>query len=85
MKALNDNQIFLLENINGERSSLNKLLNHLCDKHDKPLSTLKLNARILKDLELIEYGSRRDPKPVELTASGEVIRTIINSEENGMS
>ncbi|MFO8110087.1 MAG: hypothetical protein R6U17_06185 [Thermoplasmata archaeon] len=85
LKALNDNQIFLLDHINGERKSLNSLLNYLCDKHDKPMSTLKLNARILKNLELIDYGSKNNPRPVELTNGGEFIRTIIRCKDDEVS
>ncbi len=77
LRALNRNQRFLLENINGDKRSLNELLNHLCDLHRIPVSTLKLNARILKDLYLIDYGCKYDPLPVTLTSYGEMIRDII--------
>ncbi len=77
LRALNDNQRFLLEHINGDKKSLNKLLNHLSDRYEKPVSTLKLNARILKDLYLIDYGCRDDPVPVTLTSYGKMIRDII--------
>ncbi len=80
LRALNDNQRFLLEHINGDKRSLNKLLNHLCDRYDIPVSTLKLNARILKDLYLIDYGCRDDPVPVTLTSYGKMIRDIIKKD-----
>ncbi|MFW6305633.1 MAG: hypothetical protein ACOC1V_07635, partial [Candidatus Saliniplasma sp.] len=67
LRALNDNQIFLLKNIDGESRSLNDFLREVTKNSEKPFSTLKLNARILKDLDLITYGSRTDPEPVELT------------------
>lgn len=73
MRALNDNQIFLLKNIDGENRSLNSFLREITRDSDRSLSTLKLNARILKDLRLITYGSRKDPQSVELTEHGEVV------------
>lgn len=73
LRALNDNQIFLLKNIDGENGSLNSFLREITRDSDRSLSTLKLNARILKDLRLITYGSRKDPQPVELTEHGEVV------------
>ncbi len=81
LRALNDNQIFLLENIDGEYRSLNRFLREITSDSDRSLSTLKLNARILKDLELITYGSRRDPQPVELTEPGKVILEFLQGRE----
>ncbi len=81
LRALNENQIFLLKNIEGEYRSLNSFLRELTDGSDRPLSTLKLNARILKDLELITYGSKRNPQPVELTEPGEVVLEILQGRE----
>lgn len=81
LRALNDNQIFLLENIESEYRSLNRFLREITNDSDRSLSTLKLNARILKDLELITYGSRRDPQPVELTEPGKVILEFLQGRE----
>ncbi|MFP4001877.1 MAG: hypothetical protein ACLFSM_00610 [Thermoplasmata archaeon] len=81
LRALNENQIFLMKNIEGEYGSLNSFLRELTDGTDRSLSTLKLNARILKDLELITYGSKRDPRPVELTEPGEVVLEILQLSE----
>jgi len=81
LRALNDNQIFLLENIDGKYRSLNRFLREITDDSDRSLSTLKLNARILKDLELITYGSRKDPQPVELTEPGKVILEFLQGRE----
>lgn len=80
LRALNDNQIFLLKNIDGESRSLNDFLKEVTKNSEKPFSTLKLNARILKDLDLITYGSRTDPEPVELTEPGEVILELLREE-----
>ncbi|MGM0510967.1 MAG: hypothetical protein ACQESD_07595 [Thermoplasmatota archaeon] len=78
---MNDNQIFLLKNIDGEYRSLNSFLRDITNDSDRPLSTLKLNARILKDLELITYGSRKDPQPVELTEPGKVVLEFLLGRE----
>lgn len=81
LRALNDNQIFLLKNIDGESDSLNSFLREITKDSDRSLSTLKLNAKILKDLELITYGSKRDPQPVELTEHGEVVLEFLQTRE----
>lgn|GEM_PF-912796 len=80
LRALNDNQIFLLKNIDGENRSLNNFLRTITKDSERSLSTLKLNARILKDLDLITYGSRTDPEPVELTEPGEAIIELLREE-----
>ena len=80
LKALNNNQLLILENIEGEDGSLNSFLRELSDSSDTPLSTLKLNARILKDLELIDYGTKDEPEPVVLTEHGEMILDILEED-----
>ena len=82
LKALNENQLFLLENVDGVDSSLTSFLKKLCNKHDKSLSTLKHNARVLRDFDLIEYGSKNNPEPVTLTEHGQTLLYILNSEES---
>lgn len=81
LKALNNNQLLIMENIEGEDDSLNSFLRELSDRSDTPLSTLKLNARILKDLELIDYGTRKEPEPVILTVHGETILDILDVDQ----
>lgn len=81
LKALNNNQLLIMENIEGEDDSLNSFLRELSDRSDTPLSTLKLNARILKDLELIDYGTRKEPEPVILTEHGETILDILEVDQ----
>lgn len=80
LRALNENQRLILESINGKHRSLNALLEELSRKKRKPLSTLKLNARILKELGLIEYGTKDDPKPVRLTEEGKLVLTILRGD-----
>ncbi|MFW6040962.1 MAG: hypothetical protein ACOC85_03915 [Thermoplasmatota archaeon] len=81
LRALNDNQIFLLKNIDGENKSLTSFLEDITEGSDKALSTLKMNARILKNLELITYGKRTDPEPVRLTKHGEVVLDFLQRGE----
>ncbi|GEM_PF-852189 len=81
LRALNQNQKVLLECVDGSHPSLNSLLNEISDNMDTPLSTLKLNARILKDLDLINYGSKNDPEPVTLTSHGKMVLDIIERAE----
>ncbi|WP_394354596.1 hypothetical protein [Thermococcus sp.] len=47
----------------------------------KPISTLKLNAKILKKLGLIDYGEKNNPKPIELTKHGRIVLKILGVVE----
>ncbi|MBI2005551.1 MAG: hypothetical protein HYS80_02190 [Candidatus Aenigmarchaeota archaeon] len=53
------------------------LVDRLSKNNKIPLSTLKLNARLLKHLELIKYDNS---DPVELTESGFFVLSIIRGE-----
>ncbi|MFA4646061.1 hypothetical protein P8X24_02115 [Pyrococcus kukulkanii] len=77
LRALNQNQRLILQSINGKHRSLNALLEELSRKERKSLSTLKLNARILKELGLIEYGTKENPKPVTLTEEGRFVLKLL--------
>ena len=52
------------------------LLSSISSKNGVPLSTLKLNARILERLGLIEF----DGSPAKVTAIGELILEITRGE-----
>ncbi|ASJ16263.1 MULTISPECIES: hypothetical protein [Thermococcaceae] len=80
LRALNENQRLILQSINGKHRSLNALLEELSRKERKPLSTLKLNARILKELGLIDYGTKENPRPVTLTEEGKLILRILGGD-----
>ncbi len=69
--------MLILRSINGKHRSLNALLEEISRDTRKPISTLKLNARILKELGLIDYGEKNSPKPVELTEHGELVLRIL--------
>ncbi|AEC51242.1 hypothetical protein PNA2_0324 [Pyrococcus sp. NA2] len=81
-RALNENQRLILKHVNGKHKSLNALLEELSKKEKKPISTLKLNARILKELGLIDYGTREDPRPVRLTEGGKLVLSILDGGAN---
>lgn len=74
-KALTKNQILLLLEIEkNSTKTVTTLINRLSTKLKIPVSTLKLNYRILKNLNLIEF---KISQPVELTDTGRLILTIL--------
>ena len=79
---MNENQRLILRGINGRHRSLNSLLEELSRREKRPLSTLKLNARILKELGLIDYGTRDDPRPVRLTEEGLLVLRILGVNDD---
>lgn len=60
-------------------------MNFLSKKFNKPLSTLKLNAKILKELRLIDYGNLKHPKKVKLTDLGKFVLEILNYNDKEYS
>ena len=82
LRALNENQRLILRSIDGRHRSLNSLLEELSRREKRPISTLKLNARILKDLGLIDYGTKEDPRPVRLTEHGLLVLSILGVDGN---
>lgn len=57
LRALNKNQLLILRHLDGGGVSMTRLLQRLSESFEVPLSTLKLNARILRELGLVEYGN----------------------------
>jgi len=82
LRALNENQRLILRSIDGRHRSLNALLEELSRRERKALSTLKLNARILKELGLIDYGTKEDPRPVRLTEHGRMVLSLLGVDGN---
>jgi len=71
LRALNKNQILLIIKLKHARAvSRNQFLTELSYNSNVPLSTLKLNFKILKELEIISQNGR-------LTALGQNINRII--------
>ncbi len=79
---MNENQRLILRSINGRHRSLNSLLEELSRREKRPLSTLKLNARILKELGLIDYGTKDNPRPVRLTEEGLLVLRILGVNDD---
>lgn len=78
LKALTENQILLLNEVEkNSTKTITTLVNRLSKSSKVPLSTLKLNARMLKELELVRYCIS---EPVELTDSGKFVLKIIGDE-----
>lgn len=78
LKALTKKQILLLNEIKrNSTKTITTLVTRLSKNTKIPLSTLKLNARKLKILELIEYANSN---PVELTNSGRLVLTLLGDQ-----
>ncbi|MBI2578743.1 MAG: hypothetical protein HYW26_03460 [Candidatus Aenigmarchaeota archaeon] len=72
-KALNKNRRLILLSIsNEEMETLNSLLKRVSREHGISLSTLKLNARILRDLGLVSCNGF-----VKTTESGELVKRLL--------
>ncbi len=77
LRTLNDNQLLVLNAIAERNQSLTSLLKKLSEEYDIPLSTLKLNARILRDLNLITYGSIHERRVAKLKDLGMFIMQVM--------
>ncbi len=74
-RALNDNQILLLNAIkHNSFPSVSSLLNHVSSSHGVPLSTLRLNVRVMLELGLAEVNSSH----AELTGLGRLVLEMLN-------
>jgi hypothetical protein len=61
---------------------MTSLLRGLSEEYGVPLSTLKLNARILRELNLLSYGSMREKRCAQVEALGSfVLRLLWNEPE----
>ncbi|MGQ9781782.1 MAG: transketolase [Nitrososphaeria archaeon] len=84
LKAFNENQLLILSSTRkNKKSTATSLLKKLSEDFGVPLSTLKLNARILRELDLVTYGSLRDPRPIKLTETGKLLSDMLTSYESG--
>jgi predicted transcriptional regulator len=78
LRTFNKNQILILSNITNDSHSINFVLKKIFQNSSIPLSTLKLNAKILKELGWIIYGNNSSFKKPQLTKTGQVILESIN-------
>lgn len=80
LRTLNDNQLLILTNVARQRKTMTSLLRALSEECDIPLSTLKLNGRILRELNLISYGSTRDKRNAKVEALGTFVLRLLGNQ-----
>jgi len=78
LRALNLNQVLILSNIGGSRERVSRILQRISEIRGVPLSTLKLNAKILRELRLIHYGTLSEPDEAELTPLGRNVLDLVD-------
>lgn len=69
-RALNKNQTLILFEMGNNNDTITGTLNRISETFGVSLSTLKLNARILKSLDMISYSEFHT---AELTDFGKII------------
>ena len=79
LRTLNDKQLLILTRILSNRYSLTSLLKNLSNETGIPLSTLKLNSRILRELNLISYGSIRDTRLAKIEPLGYFVLKVMET------
>ena len=62
---------------------MTSLLRSLSEEEGIPLSTLKLNARILRNLKLVSYGSTGESRCAEVEALGALVLRLLGDEFRG--
>ena len=80
LRTLNDNQLLVLNAVAERDQSLTSLLKQVSEEYGIPLSTLKLNARILRELNLISYGSIHNRQTAQLESLGRFILRLMLDE-----
>ncbi len=81
LRTINKNQVLILSHIPRVPASVTSVLREISREFQIPLSTLKRNAQILKELNLIRYGDPPNFSGVELTELGRFISSLTASEE----
>ena len=76
-RSLKYNQLLILQNIG--RYSITATIKSIADKTGVPISTLKLNYRILRELGLLEIDDS-ESHAVRLTEAGKLVISILKSE-----
>ena len=77
LRTLNNNQLLILTSVARQERSMTSFLRSLSEEYGIPLSTLKLNARILRELNLIAYGNVREARNAEVLALGEFVLRLL--------
>jgi len=81
LRTINKNQVLILTHIPRVPASITSILREISRKYQIPLSTLKRNAQILRDLNLIRYGEAPKFSGVEITELGQFISNLTTGEE----
>ncbi len=81
LRTLNDNQLLILSRVAATNRPLTGLLISLSRETGIPLSTLKLNARILRELNLISYGSTGKVREAEVEPVGSLVLRLMEADE----
>lgn len=79
LRALNKNQLLILNELsksNGE--SITQILCRISKSRKLAVSTLRLNARILLGLGLIEFGNNSHFRLAELTEFGKIVFSLLS-------
>ena len=79
---MNKNQTLILNEISNNEENITETLRKISKNTNIPISTLKLNSQILKDLDLIEFGSSSKFQLAKLTDFGNDVLKIIGDDEN---
>lgn len=79
LRTLNDNQLLILSRVASNNRPLTGLLTRLSEETGVPLSTLKLNARILRELNLISYGSVGERREAEVEPVGNLVLRLMDT------
>jgi len=74
---LNENQVLILSTVENRIDRITRILVELSESRGVPYSTLKFNAKVLKELGLLDYGTAVDPVDVRLTDSGRLVLNIL--------
>lgn len=74
----------MLNAVSERDQSLTSLLKQLSEEYGVPLSTLKLNARILRELNLISYGSIHNKRSARLENLGNFVVDLVNHSRGGL-
>jgi hypothetical protein len=82
LRTLNDNQLLILSRVAVNDRPLTGLLIKLSEETGVPLSTLKLNARILRELNLISYGSVGERREAEVEPVGALVLRLMDAPGN---
>ena len=81
LRTLNDNQLMILSRIAVMSRSLTSIVRELNALQGIPLSTLKLNARILREYNLISYGDKCRGANAEILPLGRFILKLVEEEQ----